>query len=585
MNETIINKAREWATNEYFDAAHREEITKLLEENNEAELTERFYTDLEFGTGGLRSVIGMGSNRINKYNVRRATQAMCNVVLQNKKQGASACVSYDCRNFSKEFAQEVCGVFAANGIKAYIFPTLTPTPLLSYAVNFYQADCGVMVTASHNPKKYNGYKAYWSDGSQVTPPYDQMIIDEYNSLTDWKKVQFIEFADIKSDLIEIIPESVNESFYQLIEKISPNPKMCHEHGSKLKVVYTALHGTGAIPCELISKRMGFSNFVNFEKQKNPDGNFSTVSTTPNPEDPKAMELAVNEMLATNADLTYGTDPDCDRLGVVVNQKGKAVYLNGNQIGFLLLHYMMKSKKENNSLGKKPTVFKSMVTSYLMDTMCENFDVRVINTLTGFKWMAQAMSLLEKNNEEYDFIFATEESFGYMTHNIARDKDGVGAIALMNEVALYYKRQNKTLIDALDEIYTEFGFAQESLIALTFEGLSGKEKINRIMEDFRSNPKREIGELKPVLFEDIKSSTRKNLETGETSAIEMTPSNVLGFEFHDGTKLFLRPSGTEPKIKFYTMVQVKEGDLSSKKEKANVIIQKIESDIQQLVEKA
>jgi phosphoglucomutase len=585
MDNTILEQATLWANNTYFDAKDRKELTDLIEAGDEAELKERFYKNLEFGTGGLRSIIGMGANRINKYNVRKATQAMANVVLKTNANNPKAAVSFDCRNFSDEFAREVCCVFAANGIKAFLFPELTPTPLLSYAVNYYEADCGVMITASHNPKAYNGYKAYWSDGSQVTPPYDQMVIDQYNELNDWDQVKWIDFEEANANgMIEMIPSDLNEAFYRLIEDVSPQLEMCKENGSNLNIIYTALHGTGAKPCEYISHRMGFANFNNLPEQNNPDGNFSTVATTPNPEDPKALEIAVNKMLETNADLVYGTDPDCDRLGVVVNHQGKPVYLNGNQIGVLLLHYVLDSKKQKGKLGANPTIFKSIVTSYLQDTLGEAYGVRVINTLTGFKWMAKAMADLENNNEDYDFIFASEESFGYMTHNIARDKDGIGAIALMNEVALYYKLQNKNLVDALDDIYEEFGFAQESLIALTFEGISGKEKIDRIMENFRGNQTRSLAGLTPAAFQDFQSSERFDLKTNDKTKIDMTKSNVLGIEFSDGTQLFLRPSGTEPKIKFYTMVQIKEGDLATKKKKASELIQSIESEIHSIVEK-
>jgi phosphoglucomutase len=586
MKEKAIDLANNWAENPYFDAVDREEIKGLLSNLtlNEDEIIDRFYKDLEFGTGGMRSVIGVGSNRINKYNIRRATQALANAVLKKVPSGAKACVSHDNRRFSIEFAREIASVFAANGIKTYIFDALTPTPILSYAVRYFKADCGVMLTASHNPKQYNGFKAYWNDGSQVTPPYDQHIIEEYNGLTNWDDVKTQSFeSGLKENKIEWISNDCIESFYKIIEDKVLNKEMCLKDGSKVHAIYTPLHGCGYIACEEISRRLGFTNFEMVQSQAEIDTEFSTLKSTPNPEDPEALELAVALMKEQNADVAYGTDPDCDRLGVVVNDKGIEKYLNGNQIAILMIHYMFSQMKEKNILPNNPLVIKSIVTSPMQKTIVEAFGGTVLDTLTGFKWMAKLWKDLEDKNTDYNFVFASEESFGYMPHNEVRDKDAVASIALMNEVTLFHKLNNKNLVEALDEIYKEFGYAQESLIANTYEGLSGKDKINNIMEYFRSNSKKEIAGNKVKIFKDFDSQISKNFVDNTEEKIEMTQSNVLGFEFENGNILFLRPSGTEPKIKFYTMVQVKDGDLAIKKQMAQSQIDEIETFIHKTIE--
>lgn len=583
MKEKSYELAKRWANNTYFDEADRQEIADLIEKKDDKEIIERFHKDLEFGTGGLRSIIGMGNNRMNKYNVRKAVQAMANVVLALKPSDPKAAVSYDCRRFSDEFAKEVASVFAANGIKTYIFKELTPTPLLSYAVRYYNCNCGVMITASHNPKAYNGFKAYWDDGSQVTPPHDQNIIDAYNNLTDWNNVKHIDFeAGLKEGHIEWISEELNESFYQIIESISVNPEMIKENGDKSSFVYTSLHGTGLVACKTISERLGFKNFNIVEEQAAYDGSFSTVETTPNPEDPKALKQAVKMLQDTKADVAYGTDPDCDRLGVVVNHNGGVEYLNGNQIAFLMLDYLFSQLKEKSKLPANPLVIKSIVTSGLQNNIVEYYGGTVLDTLTGFKWMARLWRDLEEAGTDYNFVFASEESFGYMTHNQARDKDAVGAIALMNEIVLFHKLNGKTLIDALDSIYEKYGFAQESLIANTYEGLEGKEKINKIMSYFREHSKEQIANEETAIFTDYDLQKSFNLLEGTESSVDMTKSNVLGFKFKSGNQLYLRPSGTEPKIKFYTMVKVSEGSVAQRKEMAAKQIKEIEDFIHQTI---
>lgn len=389
MDQKIIENATLWGNNTYFSEADRAEITKLLADlsSNELELTERFYRDLEFGTGGLRAPMGMGQNRMNKYNVRRATQALANNVIKHFG-GGSAVISYDSRNNSKAFALEAAGVFAANGIKAHVFHVLTPTPMLSFGVRYYKANCGIMITASHNPPIYNGFKAFWNDGAQVVPPVDKEIINQYNELTDWNSIKYMPFEEAeKKGLAFWTDEKVENAFYEVIEKkVIQDIDLCKKHGSELSIVYTALHGTGEVPCGETAKRLGFSKFYSIPEQAKPDGNFPTVKS-PNPEDPKALAMAVDYMLKNNGDIVYGTDPDGDRLGVVVNDHGKPAFLNGNQIAALMLYYVFSIKSEKKTLPEKALVIKSIVTSPIQNAIVEHFGGTVMDTLTGFKWIA------------------------------------------------------------------------------------------------------------------------------------------------------------------------------------------------------
>jgi len=574
MDQSIIEKAKHWGTNPYFAETDRAEINKILDglPATEVELTERFYRDLEFGTGGLRAPIGMGQNRMNRYNVRRATQALSQMIIK-KFGGGSAVVAYDSRNFSKEFALEVAGVFAANGIKAHVFRTLIPVPVLSFGVRHFKAQAGVMITASHNPPIYNGLKAYWDDGAQVVPPVDKEIIDAYNSLTDWQKIKHMPFEEAQAKGLAVwTDEKVEEAFYSMIEKkVVQDMGMCKTQGSQLSVVYTALHGTGQIPCTHILQRLGFSKTHSIQEQAQPDGNFPTVKS-PNPEDPKALKLATDYMLKNNADIVYGTDPDCDRLGVVVNHHGVPTIINGNQIAALMLYYVFKKKVELNILPENALVVKSIVTSPIQNAIVESFGGTVMDTLTGFKWMAALIRDLEEKKSKYNFVFASEESFGYMPHAESRDKDGVSSVALMSEVALYFKLQGKNLIEALDEIYTKYGFYYESLLCLDYEGMAGAQKISRIMDFFRKYPETQ--------FAGEKIASKEDYELG----LNLPKSNVLSFTFESGNKLFLRPSGTEPKIKFYVMVRETEGDLATKKTSALKKVKVIEDKISEYCEK-
>jgi phosphoglucomutase len=574
MNERILKEANQWIENKYFDESDRVEIKNLLHHlpATETELMERFFRDLEFGTGGLRAPMGAGRNRMNKYNVRKATQALC-LTIKKYFSTASTVISYDSRHSSKDFAMEAATVFAANGIKAYLFEDLTPTPMLSYAVRKLKAKAGIMITASHNPPIYNGYKAFWEDGAQVITPIDKEIISHYNELSNWEDVKFINFHEgMKKELICYVPKEINEHFYQIIEnKVIQNLEMCKRSGEKLKIVYTALHGTGQIPCSEISRRLGFLNFHSISSQSIPDGNFSTVKS-PNPEDPSALKLAVDFMQENNYDIVFGTDPDCDRLGVAINNHGTPAYLNGNQIAVLMLHYLLTSKSMTGKLPADFLVIKSIVTSSMQDALVKKFGGTLEETLTGFKWMAAKIKEYELNKSNKEFLFASEESFGYMPHSECRDKDGVSSVALFSEIALFYKLQDLNLVEALDKIYEEFGFYAESLVALDYEGIAGSEKISRIMNYFRN-------------YTEGKFSSEEILSIVDYEKGEFLPkSNVLCLNFKSGAKLFLRPSGTEPKIKFYTLVCEEEGNLATKKRNAQNKIVGIENDIRKVCER-
>ena len=585
MKENPIEIAKAWTKNLYFDEADRKELEELITKEDIEEINERFSSDLEFGTGGMRSILGMGRNRINKYNIRKATQAMASAAIKNQKSDSlKAAVSFDCRSFSFEFAKEAASVFAANGIKTYLFKELTPTPILSYAIRYFKTDVGVMITASHNPKQYNGYKAYWSDGAQITPPEDSYVINEFKSIDSFEDVKVMDFDKALSEnKIEWIEDDLFDSFYKNIVDDSLNLDMCKNDGDKLNAIYTSLHGTGYKACLEISNKLGFTNFKAVEEQASFDSQFSTVKTTPNPEDPIALEMAVTKMLNEKADVAYGTDPDCDRLGVVVNHKNEAHYLNGNQIAILMIEYLLTQLKEKNKLPKNPLIIKSIVTSNLQRTIANKFDVTVLDTLTGFKWMAKLIRDLENQKSDYNFVFASEESFGYMPNNKVRDKDAVAAIALMNEITLFNKIKGKNLIEKLDEIYETYGFAKESLIANTYEGLSGRRKINNIMAHFRNFKEDSIASEKVKILRDYESLVSKDFSSNTESKIDMHPSDVLGFVFESGNVLYLRPSGTEPKIKFYTMVTVEDGSLEKKKDIADKKIQEIESYINEVIE--
>ncbi len=551
-----LDKALLWSQNPYFSPESREEINNLIKSDNKKEIEERFYKDLEFGTGGMRSVLGAGLNRINTYTIRKATQALSDEVLAQKTNNPSVCMSYDSRLMSYQLALSAAEVFAGNGIKAYIYKHLNPVALLSFAIRHHHSQAGVMVTASHNPPEFNGYKVFWSDGAQVTPPNDQNIINNYNSISDFNTIKLLSFEEgLKQNKIAWIDDSVEDAYFKAILSKAINFDLCQKKGAKLSVVYTPIHGAGLIPCSRALRELGFTNVHVVPEQAQPDGRFPTVKS-PNPENPSALKLAVDLMEKLNADLVMGSDPDTDRLGVALKHMGTVHYLTGNQIGILKLHYILSELKSKNKLQGQNYVVKSIVTTPLLDSIANSFGVRVYNTLTGFKWICGKMNELEKSHPELNFLFGTEESFGYLCHTFARDKDGVSSVSQMAEVALFYKERGLNLLEALDKIYEEFGFSREDLLSLDYYGIEGQEKISRIMSKFRNLSDKSI----------LGHTIVKKLDYNQ--GIEGLPkSNVLGFFFDDGNQVYLRPSGTEPKIKFYIMIQEKNGSLVEKKTNA------------------
>ena len=559
-----------WANSPYIDEGDRLIVQGHLDTHNEAQLQESFHKDLTFGTGGIRSLMGQGTNRINRYTIQMATQAFANALMDRFQQDISLCIGFDCRRFSQLFAQEAAQVMAANGIQVHLFDHMTPTPLLSYAVRYFKAQGGIMITASHNPRDYNGYKVYWDDGCQVIPPHDMAIIDHYRKITCLSGVQSMDFHKAKEQgKISLIDEKCEEGYYRMIQQQCLNPTLCQEQGQQLTIAFTPLHGTGDGPVTRALKQIGFHNVYSVPEQKRPDQNFTTISS-PNPEEPSALEKVMALMRVKKAHLAMATDPDTDRLGVVVNHHNELYILNGNQIGLLLLYYILQTRKENKTLGSHPLFIKTIVTSDLLAKVAKSFGCIVENTLTGFKWICGKIREYEEKKIPFDFIFGTEESFGYLSHDHCRDKDGVNACALMAEVALFHQMQGRTLIEALDCIYDQYGYSCEGLVSCYYEGVKGAQKIERIMDYFR-RIKEHFPDLKFMgekirRLEDYLDQSVIEMESAKKTKLDISASNVLGIHFESGTKLYLRPSGTEPKIKFYLMVVEEDGGPCGEKKK-------------------
>lgn len=560
--------AKLWAKNTYFDSADRAEIQKLIDDNDTKEIEERFYKDLEFGTGGMRAILGMGSNRIHKYAVRKATQAMCDVVAESYPgQNNSFAICYDSRTFSFEFAKEVASVVAGNGMTAYIYDRLNPVALLSWSIRHHKCKAGVMITASHNPTDYNGFKAYWDDGAQLTPPYDKKVIEAYNGIKDFNVIKTANFdSEESAGKIVWVGKDVEDTYYSMLKKYVINPELCAEKGGDVKLVYTPIHGTGLHAAQRVFEEMGLKNNYIVEEQAQPDSKFPTVDS-PNPENPEALAMAVELMKKVGADVAMGTDPDTDRLGVAFLEKGEVRYLNGNQLAVLMLNYVLTGYSEQGRLPSNPYVIKTIVTSELQTAICKNFNVEILNTLTGFKWICGKIKELEKSNPEKNYVFSSEESFGYLPHKEVRDKDGVASLALFSEMMLWYKNQDMNLVQALDKIYDQYGFFHEELLCMNYYGKEGGEKIQRIMDNFRATSDGEILGEKIASLTDVQTGKLQNFETNESTQLDLPTSNVLGFSFKSGNKLWIRPSGTEPKVKFYIMLKESQGTLAEKKARA------------------
>jgi phosphoglucomutase len=542
IDPKIMSRAEVWLGEDY-DAETRERVREMLESNPQ-ELIDSFYQDLEFGTGGLRGIMGVGTNRMNKYTVGMATQGLANYlkrVFPGNKQ-IKVAIAYDSRNNSQYFAQITAEVFSANDIYVYLFPELRPTPELSFAIRHLGCQSGVMVTASHNPKEYNGYKAYWEDGSQLVPPHDKNVIAEVQKIVSVEEVKF----QGKQENIEILGDEIDKAYLERVKSLSLSPEAIRNHND-LNIVFTPLHGTGStmVPAEL--EEYGFENIYLVREQNIPDGNFPTVAS-PNPEEPAALQMAIETADKVDADLVMATDPDGDRVGIAVRDlENNFVLLNGNQTAALLTYYLLTKWKEKRLLTGKEYIVKTIVTSELLKDIAEKNNVEWFDVLTGFKWIAELIRNLEGQKT---YIGGGEESYGFMVGDFVRDKDAVSACALIAETAAWAATKGKSLYELLIDIYLEFGLYKESLISITRKGKSGSEEIKKMMEDFRSNPPKTINRSPVVVIKDYLSQVSRNLVTGEQHPILLPKSNVLQLFLEDGSKISMRPSGTEPKIKFY-----------------------------------
>lgn len=533
-----------------YDADTKKVIQELIDTQNETELTDAFYKDLEFGTGGLRGVIGVGSNKMNRYTVGAATQGLANYLNQQfPGTEIKVAIAHDSRNMSPEFARIAADIFSANGIQVFLFNALRPTPELSFAIRHLGCQSGVVITASHNPREYNGYKAYWTDGSQVVAPHDANIVAEVNKI---QSVDAIRFTG-NPDKIKWIGEEIDVEFLKTIVANSINPAAIQRQ-KNLKIVYTPIHGTGITLVPKALELIGFTNVHIVEEQATPDGNFPTV-VYPNPEEQEAMTMALNKAKAIDADLVIATDPDADRVGAAVkNKAGAWQLLNGNQMASLIVYYLLQAWKSAGKLQGKEFVAKTIVTSNVIDAMCAAYDVPCYNTLTGFKYIAQVIRELEGKMK---FIGGGEESYGYMIGDEVRDKDAIASCAMIAEMTAYALDQGQTLFDFLTEMYIKHGFYYEGLVSLTRKGKSGAEEIQQMMRDLRSNLPASVAGSAPVEVLDYQNLTRKDLRTGAVTPIPkgmgIESSNVIQLILEDGTKVSARPSGTEPKIKFYVSV--------------------------------
>jgi len=550
LDATTQQNVDHWLSGPY-DANTKATIQKLIDEGNTTELTDSFYRDLEFGTGGLRGVLGVGSNRMNRYTVGAATQGLSNYILAAfPEQDISVAIAHDSRRMSPEFARLVADIFSANGIKVYLFSDLRPTPELSFAIRQLGCQSGIVVTASHNPPEYNGYKVYWDDGAQVVAPHDKAIIAEVDKITSVDQIKF----EGVPERIQLIDEEIDAPYIERVKENAVNPDVIARQAD-LNIVYTPIHGTGITLVPRALDALGFNNVHVVPEQAEPDGNFPTVKS-PNPEERAAMQLALDLALKIDADLIIATDPDADRVGAGArNHHGEFELLNGNQMASLIIYYLLNAWKDAGKLTGKEFVAKTIVTTDLIDRICDRYGVNCYNTLTGFKYIAEVIRELEGKEQ---FIAGGEESYGYLIGDFVRDKDAVASCAMIAELTAYAKDKGQSLFDLLMAMYVGNGFFYESLVSITKKGKSGAEAIQQMMADFRANPPKEIAGSPVVRIDDYKSLERTDAKTGQKTQIKagsmgIESSNVLQFFTQDGTKVSARPSGTEPKIKFYVSV--------------------------------
>lgn len=538
---------------ENLNTEEKKELEKI--KNNDAEIKDRFYKALEFGTAGLRGVIGMGLNRMNVYVVGQATQGLANQLIKTNpgRNDLKVTIAYDSRHKSDEFAKTAACVLAANGIKALIFSELKPVPELSFSVRYKKADAGIAVTASHNPAKYNGYKVYGNDGAQLGPELASIVLDEIEKTDIFNGVKKCDFYDaVKSGMIEIMGDEVEEVYLDRVQEQCINPELIKEKGESLKFVYTPFHGTGNKPVRKILDRVGFKNVLVVKEQELPDGDFPTVKS-PNPENKEGFKIAIELAKKNSADLIIGTDPDADRVGILVKDKtGEYINLTGNQTGVLLCEYILSMRKELGTLPKDGFVVKTIVTTNIIKKICDSYGIEMKEVLTGFKFIGEKIKEAEESGKG-TYVFGFEESYGYLAGTYARDKDAVVASMLIAEMALYYQEKGLSLYDQLLNIYKKYGYYKEEVVSVTMEGIEGLDKIKSIMDNIRKNPPTIFGGKNVLAVRDYKTSVRTDVKTGETEKITLPESNVIYLELEDGNNFIIRPSGTEPKIKLYCLL--------------------------------
>ena len=569
----ILAAAQAWLSEKY-DAETRRQVQNLID-NNPQELVESFYRTLEFGTGGLRGIMGVGSNRMNKYTVGMATQGLANYL---KKEIIAdtirVAIAYDCRNNSRFFAEIAAAVLTANDINVYLFESLRPTPELSFTVRRLNCHSGIVVTASHNPKEYNGYKVYWRDGGQIVAPHDENIIDEVNKITDIDEVKFVE----KPENLAIIGSEMDDVYIEKLCSLSLSPEIISKY-SDMKIVYTPLHGTGVRLVPKMLQRLGFTNIIHVPEQDINDGNFPTI-LSPNPEEPTALKMAIEKATDENADLVMATDPDGDRVGIAVHDKNNQfVLFNGNQTAAVLTYYLLTMWNDKKLFTGNEYVVKTIVTSNLIEAIATRFGVECFDVLTGFKYIAEKMN---ENEGKKTFIAGGEESYGFLVGDFVRDKDAVMTCGMIAETAAWAKSCGKTLIDLLFDIYVEFGFYKEKLVSLTKKGKAGVEEIQEMMQNFRENPPQELAGSKVAFVHDYQSSETRNMTTSELAKINQPKSNVLQFITADQTVVSVRPSGTEPKIKFYVSVRENLNNIADYDKILNIADEKIKKIIEEII---